>query len=194
MASVEIQETRYDAIWAIGRKDDGSLTVSIDRLLNNGTAITSCIPKGFYKFGDYFVLGYTNNGTYVANKTVTGAATYTATASYETIIMGESFLKFKLTSAGVMFEKLPADGQVILKCRIDGATSWTTIFTETTDDLLFREAINFADATNLPEFREIEFQISSVGGAVITGFWAQAEGVDKGLVTRILKVISGWIG
>lgn len=194
MASVEIQSTRYDAIWAIARKDDGSLTVSIDRLLNNDTAITSCIPKGFYKFGDYFVVAYTNNGAYVVNVTVNGAETYTTTSIYETIIMGESFLKNQLKSAGVMFEKLLAGGEVKLKCRIDGATAWTEIFHETTDGLLFREAINFSDGTNLPEFREIEFQITSIGGAVITGFWAQAEEIDKGLVSRILKVISGWLG
>lgn len=194
IASVEIQGTRLDAIWAISRKDDGTLTVSIDRLLNNDTAITSCIPKGFYRFGDYFVATYTNNGTYTTNVTVNGAATYTATASFETIIMGESYLSYKLKSAGLMFEKLPAAGQVVLRCRIDGATSWTTIFTENTDDLLFREAINFSDGTNLPEFKEIEFQILSTGGAVITGFWAQAEEVDKGLVSRLLKIISGWIG
>lgn len=194
-ASVELQGTRTDAIWAIAKKADGSLTVSIDRYLNNGTAITSCVPRGFYKFGDYFTASYTDNGTYVTKTTINGAATYTASALFETVIMGESYLKFKLNSVGVMFEKLPADGQVVLKYRKDGDTSWTTIFTYTTDDALFHEAVNIeSTAANLPEFLEIEFQITSIGGAVITGFWAQAEEVPAGLVNRILKVISGWIG
>lgn len=198
MLKCQIQGTQVDAVWSLGAKPDGTFAVSIDRLLNNDSAITTSQLKGFFKYGDYMVVNYSNNstpysGTYVSNITI-NSETFTATASFETIIFGESYQKFKLNSVGVMFEKLPTNGQVVLKYRIDGATSWTTIFTHTTDDSLFHEAINIEAGGALPEWREIEFQILSTGGAVITGFWAQAEEMKKGLVNRILAVISGWVG
>src|SRR3990167_3503304 len=195
--SCEINSVQYDAIWAIARLADGSLSVSIDRLMNNDTALTSNLvePKGFFKFGDYMVVGFEDNGTYVANMTI-NAATFTAqTSVYESLVFGESYLKFKLKSAGVMTEPLLAAGQVVLKYKIDAETSFTTIFTHTTDDSLFHEAINIESSGNaLPEFRELTLRIESTGGAVVTGFWAQAEEKPEGLVNRILNSIRGFLG
>ena len=193
--SVEIDSVRLDAIWAIARLADGSLSVSIDRLINNDTALTSGEPKGFFKFGDYMVVGFEDNGTYATNMTI-NAATFTAqTSVYESLVFGESYLKFKLKSAGVMTEPLLAAGQVVLKYKIDAETSFTTIFTHTTDDSLFHEAINIeSSGATLPEFRELTLRIESTGGAVVTGFWAQAEEKPEGLVNRILNSIRGFLG
>ena len=196
--SCEINSVQYDAIWAIARLADGSLSVSIDRLMNNDTALTANAvePKGFFKFGDYMVVAFEDNGTYKANKTTNGAATYTAqTAFYETLIFGEPFLKFKLNSVGVMTEPLPAAGQVVIKYKKDAETSFTTIFTHNTDDSLFHEAVNIeSSGAALPEFRELSLRIESTGGAVITGYWAQAEHKPDGLVGRILQGIRGFVG
>ena len=194
--SVEINSVRYDAVWAITRLSDGSLSVSIDRLYNNDTAVTSGEPKGLFKFGDYMTVGFEDNAVYKANVTINGAATYTAqTSVYETLIMGEPYLKFKQNSVGVMTEPLPAAGQVVIKYKIDAETSFTTIFTHTTDDSLFHESLNIeSSGATLPEFRELTLRIESTGGAVITGYWAQAEEKDSGLVARILKGIRGWLG
>ena len=183
-----------EGVWSIGRSTpDSPFSLIHERTPNNDTALTNGVLKNFFIVDDFMFISYVDNAVFYLSKT-NDQASYTTTSIYETKIMGESYLKNQLKSVGVMFEKLSAGQEVKLKCRIDGATSWTEIFDETTDNLLFREAINFSDGTNLPEFREIEFQITSLGGAVITGFWAQAEEVDKGLVSRILKVISGWIG
>ena len=194
--SCEINNVQYDAIWAIARLPDGSFSISIDRLINNGTALTANLvePKGFIQFGDYVTTAFEDNGTYKATRTI-NAATYTQTAFYETLIFGEPFLKFKLTSVGVMTEPLPAAGQVVIKYKKDAETSFTTIFTHNTDDSLFHEAINIeSSGVILPEFRELSLRIESTGGAVITGYWAQAEHVPSGFVNRIIQSIRGFIG
>src|SRR3990167_4283973 len=209
MMKCQIQGTQVDAIWSLGAKPDGGFCVSIDRLLNNDTAITTAQLKGFFRYGDYVVVNYSNNstaysGTYTSNITDDDATFASATASYETIIFGESYQKFKLKSIGVMTEPMPAAGQIVLQYASDEnipvansstATTWTTIFTHTTDDSLFHEAINIESSGDaLPEFREIQFRIQSTGEAVVTGLWIQAEEKEEGLVNRILKIISGWLG
>lgn len=244
LASVEINNARIDGLWSITRLVDDSLAVYVDRLINNDTAITSCEPKGFLKFGDYVVVSFEDNGVYKANVTI-NAATYTSqTAKFETIILGESYLKYKLKSIGVMTEPLPSGGTVVLSYKKDAETAWTQIFSnttvtagsfvvgteytilsvETTDFTaigasantvgvvfiasgvgsgtgvaartpLFHEAINIeSSGATLPSFNEIQFQIKSTGGAVIIGFWTQAEEIESGFVRRILKIIKGWIG
>lgn len=241
--SCEINNVQYDAVWAITRLSDGSLSVSIDRLYNNDTAVTSGEPKGLFKFGDYMTVAFEDNSVYKANDTISGAATYTAqTSVYETLIMGEPYLKFKLNSVGVMTEPLPGGGTVVVKYKKDAETAFTTIFSHTTVTAgsfvtgtrytilsvgttdftlvgasantvgvefdatgagsgtgvvartpLFHEANKIEGAGNLPEFRELTLRIESTGGAVVIGYWAQAEQVSKGLVNRILQGIRGWL-
>lgn len=192
-ASVEVNNTRHDAIWAVARLADGQLSVSIDRRINNDTALTSGEPKGFFKFGDYIVAGFENNGTYTVNVTINATTFSSQTSVYETLIFGESYLKFKLKSIGVMTAPMPANGQVVLKYRKDEETSNTTIFTNTTDNSLFHESINIeSSGAALPQFRELTLRIESTGGAEVTGFWAQAEEISDGLVNKFLKVIRGW--
>jgi len=82
-----------------------------------------------------------------------------------------------------------------LKYKKDAETSFTTIFTHNTDDSLFHEAVNIeSSGATLPEFRELSLRIESTGGAVITGYWAQAEHKPDGLVGRILQGIRGFVG
>ena len=94
-----------------------------------------------------------------------------------------------------MTEPLPAAGQVVLKYKIDAESAFTTIFTHTTDDSLFHEAnVIESSGVTLPEFRELILRIESIGGAVVTGYWAQAEEKGDGLVERLIKVLIGWVG
>ena len=65
-----------------------------------------------------------------------------------------------------------ASGESItVKYKVDGATSWTTIGTFDTDDALshtfLREEANNVDFKSGKEFK---FQITSTGGAEITGY------------------------
>src|SRR3990167_10092411 len=191
---VQMNDVQIDAIWGIGRTADGAFSVYVDRLINNDMAITSMIPKGFFKFGDFVHVGFTDGGTYKVNVT-DNAATFTTDCDYESVILGESYKKFKLVGVGVMTEPLPAAGSVTVGYKIDAETSFTTILTHSTDDSLYKEATNIeSSGVNLPQFREIQFQIISVGNAVITGLWVQIEEIEDGLLKKLGRIISGWFG
>jgi len=137
--------------------------------------------EGIYRTANMWWIAHSDDGS--VNRTDDGRAYSTTLAStYESLIFnaGDSSLSKKLVRAGVMFEKLPAAGQVVLKYRIDGATSWTTLFThkESTGSISY-ESINNAAGANLPEYQEIEFQVLSTGGAVITGLKFESEILDR---------------
>ena len=75
----------------------------------------------------------------------------------------------------VTTEPLPTAGQVVLKFKKDEETSFTTIFTEATND-----SISFSAVTSLPkDYKEIQFRIESTGGAEITGFTFKEELTGK---------------
>src|SRR3990167_8883788 len=190
----QMNDVQIDAIWGIGRTADGAFSVYVDRLINNDTAITSMIPKGFFKFGDFVHVGFTDGGTYKVNVT-DNAATFTTDCDYESVILGESYKKFKLVGVGVMTEPLPAAGSVTVGYKIDAETSFTTILTHSTDDSLYKEATNIeSSGVNLPQFQEIQFQIISIGNAIITGLWVQIEDIPDGLLKKLGRIISGWFG
>jgi hypothetical protein len=72
---------------------------------------------------------------------------------------------------------LPADNSIVLKYRKNEETSWTTILTSDTDNAISKSAINISGAT-LPAFKEIQFRIESLGGAILTGLKFKYELID----------------
>ena len=182
--SAELLGNRVDAIWAIHRRNDGSFGVSIDRLINNDTGLTSGKPKGFLQFGDYVTAGFNDNGTYKTTQTTT---TYTnQTAKFETVIFGKAQNRYKLRAVGVMTEPLASGESVSVGYKKDEETSFTSVLTHSTVNDLFKETMEIeSDGTTLPKFRELEFQVTSTGGATITGFWFQVVNEETGQVKRI---------
>ena len=83
-----------------------------------------------------------------------------------------------------MTEPLPTAGQVVIKYRKDedlnDDTTWTTIFTNTTDNSISHDAVNISGEV-LTQYKEIQFRIESTGGAVITGLKYKYEFIDKQL-------------
>ena len=67
------------------------------------------------------------------------------------------------------FEALPAGASVVLKYMKDAETTWTTLFTEATDNEVQRELIKDIPA------KQIKFRIELLGGAELTGFLAKYE-------------------
>ena len=69
-----------------------------------------------------------------------------------------------------MTEYLPKYASYTLKYRTDNNTAWTTIFTESADNSISHSAINIeSSGDSLPkDYKEIQFQILSTGGAEIT--------------------------
>ena len=100
-------------------------------------------------------------------------ATYTATAIRETqinpwMVKEHKSKQKKFEAVSLSYAPLPADGQVVLKYKIDGG-SYTTIFTETTDSALKTiRTINDSGGAVISDGREVEFRIESTGGVEIT--------------------------
>ena len=158
-------------IWVI----DEFGTMTIDTLEDSAISY-----QGIYKIGKMWLFAHSGDGS-IDRTSISG---YTDTSIYETLVFnaGDSSLSKKLIGVTVTTEKLPAAGQIVLKYRINGATSWTTIFTNTEDDSIEHSAINIESlGANLPVYKEIEFQVLSTGGAVFTGLYFQSEIIDEKL-------------
>jgi len=144
--------------------------------------------KGIFKTGEMWWIASDKgipSDTYIHR--TNSDATYSTTnpSVYESLIFNitDSASTKQLIYASAMTEPLPTAGKVILKYQTDeniGTTTWTTLFTETTDDSISFDAINL-NGDPLPEFKEIKWRIESYGGAVITGFKFRSELIDKQL-------------
>ena len=141
---IQIQGIQENGIVSVGRADDtGALAVSIDRVLSTAVKDTAFfVPKGFQLLEDYMTAAYDASG-YVCLVT-NNSGNYLSPSVYESLItnFGDSDLTKKLLTVAVSFEPLPADGQVILKYRIneEGINSWQRIFKHTTDDSISHAA------------------------------------------------------
>lgn len=175
-----------NGLWAIGKNNAGQFAYNIERIATTDNSETGVLAASI--IGNYCAMVHTAVGTVtISTSSATESAIFTATSTYETTIknLGDSSIKKKLIGVSVMTEPLPSSGSVTLKYRKDEdindeASGWTTIFTNTTDDSISHSAINIeSSGANLPEFKEIQFQILSTGGAVITGLKYKCESLDK---------------
>ena len=111
------------------------------------------------------------------------AANYTFTSIYETELFGDGKQTYKLLSATVMTDFLPTAGQVVLKYKKDEETSFTTIFTNTTDNSQRRTAINIeSSGATLPTYRRLRLRVESTGNAVITGIRLVSEAIEDDVI------------
>jgi len=142
-----------------------------------------------YALGNNWWIAHSNDGS--INRMSYSSSTNTEYSStfpsvYESLYLnfGESSITKKLLGVEVMTEALEANQSVVVKYRKDEdllGGSWTTIMTHDTDDAISKGAINISGAT-LPQFKEIQFRLESLRGAVITAFKIKAEIIDKSLV------------
>lgn len=173
MMSVTINGTRRDGVWSFGRMPDNTWNLVHERSVNNDTATTGAV-RGFYYIGDYLFQAFTlSNGNHTVTKT-DDQETYSHTSIWESTINPampeeDKFKKKQLTSIIIRYAPLPAtNGQVIVKYKVDGG-SYTTVFTETGDNVVFTEMPS-ANGTGFTAGRDYEFQINSSGGGEIVGF------------------------
>lgn len=174
---IVIDGATHQGLWKLGRRTPGEpFSLTFDRSPNNDTAIDIANAlNGFTFFGDYAFISYINASSAWALSKTDDQANYTATAILETTIQngGDSGRSKKLIGVTTMMEALPTAGQVVLKYKKDEETSFTTIFTETTDSTIRRSEANFGF-----EFKEITFRVESTGGAAITGIRYKYEFVE----------------
>lgn len=151
---------------------DSNGRVTLDTVEEEATSY-----EGIYATGNMWWIAHSGDGS-VNRSDEDRVYSTTLASTYESLIFdgGDASLVKKLVGATVMTEPMPAAGQIVLKYRKDNETSWTTIFTNTTDNDISHSAINIeSSGATLPEFKEIQFQILSTGGAVVTGHSFQAE-------------------
>ena len=165
--------TEYnEGIWSFGRKNANyAYSLSLDYIDEN---VTTSGIQAFGSAANFFFIAHSADGS--VDKT-NDAATYAFTSILETQVLnfGSTELDKRLDSFKVSFRKMASGESIVLKYKVDGATSWTTIGTFDTDDALshtfLREEANSVD---FKSGREFKFQINSTGGAEILGWVALA--------------------
>lgn len=184
--TLNINGTSRTQIWTLHKNRFGKWIVEGNALPKNDTTVS--LIRGFAVIGDYLWISFDETNTHEVRRTNdagSGLATaFTASSLYESQIfnVGDSSTTKKLLGVTVMTEPLPTAGQTVLQYRKDEETSWTDIFTHTTDNSISHSAINIeSTGATLPEFKEIQFRIKSTGGAVITGLKFKVEILDKDL-------------
>lgn len=187
-------------VWSVGRSSPDSPFVLVhERTQNNDTALGAGVLKGFHVLGDYTFIAYTTAAGDLAMSKTNDQSSFTATSIYESKIFnaGDSSLKKDLLGTTVTTEYLPANGQVVLKYATDediGTDSWTTIFTDTTDNSISHSAVNIeSSGAALPrDYKEIAFRIESTGGAEITGLSFMEEITAKRTYMALFEAIINW--
>ena len=175
-ASTATESTFHLGIWAFGRKDkDSDFSLSLD-YVEEGVDTANFYINSFGNAGNYWFISYSAAG--LVNKT-DDAANYTFTSAYETELLGNGKQTFKLVATSVMTDFLPAAGQIVLKYKVDAESSFTTIFTNTTDNSIRHTALNIeSTGATLPTYKRLRLRAESTGGAVITGIRHVSEPID----------------
>lgn len=159
--------------------------------------------KGLYPTANIWWIAYDDGsggvGAYSVTRTdVDGNYDTTNPCIYETLKLSTVFITGrgtviennnttkKLTGVTLHTEPLPAAGQVTMKYRCDGATTWNTIFVFTGVGGTQHQAINIENAATeilaaFPQYSEIEFRLESIGGASIVGIEYSGEIVDNNI-------------
>lgn len=153
-------------LWVVSKNYNGEYVTTIDRIEEADTAAI----EGFFIIGNYVFIAHSADGSITKTD---DQVSFTETSIYESLINPSMppehrTVKKQLKSVQVSYDPLPAAGQVVLKYKADGG-SYTTIFTETTDNKMATESGYIASGSPFAVGREYQFKIESTGGAIITG-------------------------
>ena len=182
-----VSSTNFNGVCVVGRTSSSyNYAVTIDRSFNNDTAISSL--TNIFIIGDYLFVAYGSNGNERVVKTVNGnaATNFLATSIYESQKFngGDVSKTKRLVGVSVSTVPLPTNGQVVLKYKRDSESSFKTIYTNTTDNSVFKEAVTIeSTGNNLGDFQEVQFRIESTGGAEITGLKFIYDDSPKNILT-----------
>lgn len=183
LLNMTIDGVKRNGVWSLGFNELGSFSLQFEHTPINDTAIStqSTALINFININGYIFTAYIDAGSAYALSKTNDQQVYVATAIYESTYQdfGDASLKKTLDGVLATFEPLPAAGQVVLKYRKDAETSWTTIFTESTDNELSHSSIGIDNGAKISDFKRIQFRIESTGGAVITGLQAKASFTSK---------------
>jgi hypothetical protein len=170
-------EGTLNGIWAV-RRNGNTYSVNLE-IIEPDVAVDGGI-QSFYNVGDYWWISHSDDGS--IQKTVAGANSYLGTFTYQSNIfsLGDPSITKKLIGVTVTTKPLPSGASYTLKYRINEESSYTTIFTESTDNSISHSSINIESAgTILPQFKEIQFQLTGTGKTEITGIDFTYEIIDN---------------
>lgn len=170
----------YQGIWSIGRNKTGypmSVSVPYDYLENSGTAanivnfllVYSTTGTGYGVFictDDYLIhkIGNSPSATASSYATVSPVSTFVTSKYY-------TEQEARLVATSLKYDSLPTAGVATLYYRANDSTTWVQICTDTTDSSTGHIATNIeSTGADFPMFKNIQFKIESLGGAVITDF------------------------
>lgn len=181
--STSTESTYHLGIWSFGRKNvDANFALAIE-VIEEAIDTSNFKINSFGNAGNYWFINHSADGSITKTD---DADNYTETSIYDTQVLSgqsnghDSTITKRLLGVKVRHAPLPTAGQVVLKYRKDEDTSYTTIFTHTTDNSISHAAINIeSSGAALPEFKEIVFRIESTGKAEITGIEYRYEVVPK---------------
>ena len=160
----------------VAERVGNEIRVNADQDLSSAVTTSKAID-GIFALTGYWYVAHSNDTTVNTANTVTYG-----TSAYETQYFNnnDSSQKKKLLGVTVITAPLPTAGQIVLKYRTDENASFTTVFTEATDNSMFHSAVNIeSSGVNLPQFKEIQFRIESTGGAEITGLKFKTEDINN---------------
>lgn len=172
-----------DALYVVKKNSDGTITVSKDRFVNNGSAYTTL--KGLNIFGDYLWTMFdtaSTSGNVLRTKVT---SSYTNTSAWETNINPSMPLddRMKLKSlkmVAVGTAPMPANGSVTVSYSVDGG-AYETLFTETTDSRIATHTNSDSSGNPLKDGYEYQFKVESTGGAEITELRYDYDVIDQNL-------------
>lgn len=169
-SEISVAGTTYRGIWSFGRKAPGypyALSLFI-----NAEGATGGI-RGLGNIGNYWFLNLTDSGavndTIVKTDDSNSAYFFTAFLESQKYNCGGLHKRKLLHSVFATTVPQPSGAQLVLKYRKDEESSWTTLFTEFTDNNILTE-LGAASGVTLPEFREIQFRLESTGFAQPTSW------------------------
>lgn len=165
--------TEYnEGIWSFGRKNSQyQFALSLDYISEN---ITTSGIQAFGSAGNFFFIAHSGDGS--VDKT-NDTAVYTMTSILETQVLNFGTIDNdkRLDAFKVTFRKMASGESVVLKYKVDDATSFTTIGTFDTDGALSHTFTQEELAgVAFKSGREFKFRIESTGGAEITSWVATA--------------------
>lgn len=186
LMSISLNGALKHGVWSVAKNEKtGRLLITHERTPANDTAINSGPLRNFYIVGDYFFIAYVDASSAPKVSKTNDQASYTATSIIETIINPDmpdedKPQKKRLISCGATYDPLPSAGMVVVKGRVNGASSYTTIFTEITDNAVKTEPRPVPEGgAYLDSGEELEFQLNSTGGAVPTALIYKYEVLDS---------------
>jgi hypothetical protein len=172
-----------DALYVVRKNADGTITVSKDRFVNNGSAYTTL--RGIAIYGDYLFTMFDTAGQSGNVYRTKVTSSYTNTSIWETNINPSMALddrvKLKsLKTVSVSTSPMPANGQITVKYSVDGG-AYENILTETTDSKITTPTGSDANGAPFKDGIEYQFKVESTGGAEVTELRYEYEVIDQQL-------------